>query len=85
MTAIFTPFDTGVKNADGGGYRPKFKATGGVILQKQPEAHTPFVTSPYFTTTGILRNKNKKKFIYEQPQFENHRSGTWQINGIFKN
>ena len=75
-TAQVIPMNVGVETA-GGGYLPKFKATGGVILQKQPEAYTPFVTSPYFTTTGILRNKNKKKFIYEQPQFENHRRKPW--------
>jgi hypothetical protein len=67
---IITPFETGVKSA-GGGYHPKFKATGGLIVEPQPEAKTPAVKTSYFTTTGKLRNR--KNFIYSQPEFENVR------------
>ena len=67
---IITPFETGVKSA-GGGYHPKFKATGGLIVEPQPEAKTPAVKTSYFTTTGKLRNR--KNFIYSQPEFQNVR------------
>jgi hypothetical protein len=67
------PFDVGVKSA-GGGYHPKFKS-GATVVAKQPEAQTPFAPTAYFTTTGMLRNK--KKFIYEQPQFQNNRRDAW--------
>ena len=68
--SIITPFETGVKSA-GGGYHPKFKATGGLIVEPQPEAKTPAVKTSYFTTTHKLRNR--KNFIYSQPEFENVR------------
>ena len=68
-----TPFATGVKA--GPDYEPKFKVGGPYVYDKQPEAITPVVKAPYFTTTGhkIPRKQIKSTpFAYNKFPFGTH-------------